>query len=299
MGHRRLAALDPDHRAVAHGAREQQCQRPGPAVEVEHGLAAFEARGLEGGRVERLGLAAVGLQEGVRRDLELEAQQPLDDGGAAAQDALLLAEGDVGPRAVEEQRHRAHLAPEPHDLARPRLEPGDLVRGGDQVDRALLRRRQVTHGEVADHPVVMARMVGLPALRLGEALGEADDLDRPLARQQAGLEREHPVERAALVETQPRRAVRLAMEAELHLVAVMPGLGGRRDRLDRGLGDAAQVDQGLAHLPLLEPALGGVVQLLEPAAAALGHVRARRRDAVGTAREEPSQPCLGEVASNA
>ena len=100
------AALDPDRRT--RGAREQERERAGAAVEIEHVLVALEPRGVERGRVEMLGLHAVRLQEGGRGGLELEPEQPLEHAAVPDEDSLLVADRDVRARPVDRQRHRAH-----------------------------------------------------------------------------------------------------------------------------------------------------------------------------------------------
>ena len=83
------------------------------------------------------------------------------------------------------------------------------------------------------------------------------------------------------------------MEAKLHLVAIAERLRSRNDFLHRRIGDAREVDQGLAHLPLLDPALRRVGEVLEATAAAAGDVGAGSRDAVGPQGFDSFEPGLG------
>ncbi len=149
-------------------------------------------------------------------------------------------------------------------------------------------------------------VVRAPAVGGGEALGQVHDLERERARQQAGLDREHAVVAAALVQSEPRRARiggarrRVAgVEAELHLVAVAVHLGRRDDRAHLGRGDAADALERLHNLTLLDPALLVVAQVLEAAAAAAAEVRARRLDPRSGGPLDRLEPRLGPAAPHA
>ena len=111
-------------------------------------------------------------------------------------------------------------------------------------------------------------MVGRPPVVGREALGQPNDLDGQGARQQAGLDREQPVEGARLMEPEHRDSAVAGMEGEFHLVAIVERLWRRAHGPDDGVTDPAQPNQGLADLGLLETALLGVVEVLEPAPAA-------------------------------
>ena len=136
-----------------------------------------------------------------------------------------------------------------------------IVLGGEMGD-----------GDTAAHP-------WLEGVR--EALREAHDLERERTGQDAGLEREDALEGAALVQAEHGAPIGGGVEAELHLVPVA-GRGRRGpDGPHRRLGDAAEVPQRVAHLPLLQGELLAVAEVEEAAAAALGggEVRAGGGDA--------------------
>ncbi len=214
------------------------------------------------------------------------------------QDPLVLAGRDLRVRVVEDARHAADLGRERRDRARPFLESGQLVGRGHQVHGALAGEREVTHHQVPGDPGVEPRMPRAPPARGREARGRTHDLDRERRCDQAGVEREQPVERAPLVQAQHRLAVRSGREPKFHLVPVVERLRGRNDRQHPGFGDPGQVFEGLPDLALLEGALLGVVEVLEPASTAFRHVRAPGRDPAGGAFEHGFQPSFGITPSH-
>ena len=190
--------------ASARRAREQQRQGSGAAIEIEDRLVAFQPGRVERRAVEDLGLTAVGLQERRGARLELEAEQALGDDAISEQQALGLSDRHVGARAIDEQGDGAHRGRQVGHCLRPVLEAGKLFRGRHQMDGAFVGVGKVAHDEVAHLAFVMSGMVRAPLPLAGEALGELDDVDGEPARQQAVLELEHPIERAALVESEAR-----------------------------------------------------------------------------------------------
>ena len=101
------------------------------------------------------------------------------------------------------------------------------------------------------------------------------------------------------MEAQLRATAGVGMKAELHLVAIAERLGRWHDRSDGRRREPAQVDQGLSDLPLLQPALLRVLEVLEAAASATLHVRAPRGHAVGAHLVETLHPGFREAPANA
>src|SRR5581483_12238223 len=116
-----------------------------------------------------------------------------------------------------------------------------------------------------------------------------------VGRQPAALDLEHLVPAARLVkaERRPRRRLR---ERVLHLVAVVEGVVGGDDRLERRLRDPADAAERVVHLRRLRLDLRRVGEALEAAAAAGGIVGAGRVDAIRPGREHVGRERLGVAA---
>src|SRR5207247_141774 len=147
--------------------------------------------------------------------------------------------------------------------------------------------------EEAHIPLMLTHMVGAPAMLDREALRQPHDFDGERTRQEAGLERKDPVEAAALMKPKHGTPVLADIEAELHLVAIVKSLIGRLDRQHRGVPKASYTRQCLAHLLLLDLALGGIIQVLKPAAATARNMRAGWFDAQWGWAFDPLEMSLG------
>jgi hypothetical protein len=222
VGDRRLDRLDPDHFPGV--AREREGDRARPAVDVQHTLAPRARRRLDRGRVQRLGLRAVGLQERMCGRLERQPAQPLLDRRRTGKHALA--------RGVADRDVRALVVDVEHDAPDGRVERGDLLRPALDLRHLLARQLSLLGSYMgrfaeleAAAPPCEALVVGRPARRVGERAGLRHDPVRQFGRKPALGQVEALIELPTAVEAEPGRPVRRRLEGEFHLVAIAKDLG--------------------------------------------------------------------------
>ena len=215
------------------GIGDEEGDRAGAAVKIVDDVGRLEVGELLSDGVEPLGSDGVGLEKGVRGDLERVLAQPVPDG----------ARTEHGVRGLPKRRlrdARVDRVDEGRDLGKlgleeglERLHPLRQVMRRDQVDHLVLRVRRRADGQDAEVASVLAGMPRRPAVLLRERADAVDQPRAPLALEVAGLEVEDLVKPAGHMEPERKVGVEffsgrdlpvgqpaLGREGELHLVAV-------------------------------------------------------------------------------
>ena len=156
--------------------------------------------------------------------------------------------------------------------ARPPREP----RGDEQVEQQVAARACFAHHQVAQQPALaLARERAQAQLARGLRYRVAGAVHR-LRRQQAVGHVDDLSPGPALVQAQDETALFVLAEGELHLVAVAPRVVHAADGLEPVVREVRDALQRVDHLLLLVLELGGVVERLPLAPAALLRVAAAR-----------------------
>ena len=137
----------------------READRARAAVEVEQRFRAGQRRVFGGLAVEALGLRAVHLIKGVRRDLEFEAAERVGDRGLAPEHAAVFPEHDVRFLAVNVEQHAGELR---HGRAQQLDEQRLLVQRGavyDDADHHLAALFAAAHVQVPQHAAVRRLVV--------------------------------------------------------------------------------------------------------------------------------------------
>jgi hypothetical protein len=170
-----------------------------------------------------------------------------------------------------------------------------LAGSGDEHDQRLTRVPTFTDDEVTEvaRPGLLVVCVQ-PLLARPVADREADGVAE-IRRQEALLDADHLVPAACAVESQVD-AVVAGRKRVFELVPVVVLRRRGHDRLERRIGEAADPDERIAHLPLLLGELRLVGEVLEAAAAARAEMAARGLDARSTRLDELRDDALREPA---